>query len=168
MIRYGLLAALITVLVPAWSYGRDLPENILACADESDDVRRLACYDREVAKSKQSDTTVLQDRPQNEDATLSERWTPEDEFGMTDELQRKTRDPEEDLSEIKASIVNITRRRSGARVFTLDNGQVWAEKSEARRLRLDRGDFVRIVSASLGSYKLYGTGKYSTRVSRIE
>jgi hypothetical protein len=168
MSRNSLSVVIMAVFLPAWSQTQELPESLGACISETDDARRLACYDREVPKIAAADVGVVQDRSPIEDAVSPQQRIPEEEFGLTAEMQRKNRNPDEELDEIRATILSISRRRSGARVFSLDNGQVWAEKSEERRLRLDSGDSVRIEAASLGSFKLFGSGKYSTRVSRIE
>lgn len=72
-----------------------------------------------------------------------------------------------ELREIEATLVSIEETASGKRVFRLDNDQVWFEQSRTRRLKLEPGDTVRIKAGSLGSYKLIGNAKISTKVERL-
>ncbi len=176
MNRIGLHVASLAALMPALAPGSILPESLTACAVETDDVLRLACYDRAVGRASTADEVTTPDSVAADDATevivevaaVSTPPTPEEEFGMTANLEAEAPEPDDDLSEIRANIVKITTRHYGNRVFTLDNGHVWLEKTEERSLRLAVGDPVSIVSGAFGSFKLFGSGKRPTKVERIE
>jgi hypothetical protein len=168
MNRSYLYLGTLAVFVAALAHSSILPESLTLCADEADDALRLACYDREVGRTTTAVVVAAPDSEAAEDAAVTMPRLPEEEFGMTADLERKASEPVDDLNEIRATIVKITTRRYGNRVFTLDNGQVWLEKSEERSLRLNTGDPVRIVSGALGSFKLFGSGKRPTKVERIQ
>jgi hypothetical protein len=117
---------------------------VSACAAVRDDAARLACYDREVARLGKS---------------------PEDLFGSP-AARRETAEAEPKLPQIAARIAAISTRGFGEQVFTLDNGQVWAEKN-ASNMPLKIGDPVTIRSGRLGAFYLSNPRGRQTQVSRI-
>lgn len=91
------------------------------------------------------------------------------DFGL-DERQLHARDPEaaERIpARIEARIASVTRRQTGERVVTLDNGQVWLLTEVSSRGRLDHGDPVVVRKAALGSYMLVTEGRLSLRARRV-
>jgi hypothetical protein len=131
-----------------------LPDSIVACQKETDDARRLACYDEEVRRH---------------------AGTPEDRFGLRRNQsppaapgEQPVEHPDKDeIENISATVTAISRRPHGERVLTLDNGQVWAQTQAGAYLRVRVGDTVTIRSAALGSYLLSVQHGGSTRVERI-
>ena len=98
--------------------------------------------------------------------------TQQESFGLAgSELARKQvgeqgapEVPEADR--MTATVTQISKRPRGEMVFTLDNGQVWAQKSP-RYFPLATGDQVTILRGALRSYRLIAGGR-STQVTRVE
>jgi hypothetical protein len=66
-----------------------------------------------------------------------------------------------------ATVTAIEKRPRGELVVTLDNGQVWAQKSADRYFPLKVGDPVAILAGSLGSFRLI-CGSRATAVTRVQ
>lgn len=166
--------ALMLLLLAAFSRGAanaDVSEGAVDfedCASLADNDRRLACYDHAAE-------TLANEEPVTSKATAQEigvgrtesepaRAELEAAFGMEARLAEQG----ESLEQIGAKLETVETLGSGKRIFRLDNNQVWAEQTANPRVRLAAGDQVRIKAGSLGSFRLFGTGKKSTRVERVE
>lgn len=68
---------------------------------------------------------------------------------------------------MSATVTAIDKRPRGELVVTLDNGQVWAQKSADRYFPLEVGDPVEILAGSLGSFRLIA-GSRATAVTRVQ
>ena len=68
---------------------------------------------------------------------------------------------------MSATVTAIDKRPRGELVVTLDNGQVWAQKSAERYFPLEVGDPVAILAGSLGSFRLI-SGSRATAVARVQ
>ena len=66
-----------------------------------------------------------------------------------------------------ATVAAIDKRPRGELVVTLDNGQVWAQKSADRYFPIAVGDTVEILSGALGSFRLI-SGNRATAVTRVQ
>lgn len=182
----GVLRVILPVLAwffmaPAVGAEPDLSE----CVKEQSDAARLACFDRVAQGAAESDqpapaATKTQEPPaaaaessQPAPPATEPGASPEgeaeaiDNFGMNRNVAEANDTAPPELDEIQVAIVDIETLRSGKRVFTLDNGQVWMEQSVAKSLRLKPGDEVRIKAGVLGSFKLLDANRRSTRVERI-
>jgi uncharacterized protein (DUF2267 family) len=159
----GILAAAIAQDLAA----QDLPAALQACRAEQDEATRLACYDREIDRQVQP--------PANGAAApiIAPAAVPaaEKRFGHNDALAREEREKmpkeERDLEELRSAVANISRRPDGALVVTLENGQVWGQKTPDPDFRLRIGEQARIKRTAMGSYFLYGKSSWSTRVTRL-
>jgi len=149
---YGRVLCTFAALLATSAGAAEMPESVLACQDETDDAKRLACFDREVRRH----------------AT-----TPEQRFGLPSgrapaaKEDEAKEDREQTLRNITAKVTAISRRPRGEHVLTLDNGQVWAQTQAGSNLRVELGDSVTIRSAVLGSFLLTGPRGGSTRVERL-
>lgn len=146
--------------LPFAAAAKEAESPLKACRAETDDVRRLACYDREVDR--------LADAPQPAEAPV---LTPEEQFGRRGTLAREEVDREREeirQGELTALITEVWTRSDGLMVMTLDNGQVWAQNRPDSLFRIKTGDKVKIQPASMGSYLLSGPSKRSTRVTRTK
>lgn len=157
------LVAAVSVFPPAVS-AQESDAALKACRAETDDTRRLACYDREMDR--------LSDRPA---AAASAASAPapsaEEQFGRRGTIAREELERERDKSrqgELTATVTEIWTRSDGLMVMTLDNGQVWSQNRPDPFFRLKNGDKIKIQPASLGSYLLSGPSKRSTRVTRTK
>lgn len=155
----------------------ELPQALLDCVRENDDVERLACYDRYVAifageSDKLADATPAPDvGVANRGAPPLERPDAVHAFGMTGELARRNRSADEPAVPefINAGISRIVEKPRGERIVYLDNDQVWEERTRARGLLLEVGDIITVEAAALGSFRMVGPdGNRSTGVRRIQ
>lgn len=173
-----------TAFVAVQPLAGEFPESLQRCAQVDDDAQRLACYDREAARSRAAEPAVegpppatqkVPERPANAAPESAAAPAPEpaaEPGGDTADAVASFGLPERDEDkdepdEISAKVAKIDVRANGERIFTLDNGQVWVEKSPARSPRLKEGDPVRIKAGLFGSYRLFGSGNRSTGVDRV-
>ncbi|MEZ5498341.1 MAG: hypothetical protein R3E77_02805 [Steroidobacteraceae bacterium] len=174
-----------TLAILAWSMAGssvvladELPPALRACAAEPDSLKRLNCYDREVARAggglTKSDAASAADQARDATpavpAAPATPATPEERFGyrgeITKEAVQREKEKAPSLESLTAKVTDIGRRPRGEMVVTLENGQVWVQKFVDARFQLEEGDTVEIKAASLGSF-LMVHGKHSTRVSRV-
>lgn len=162
----SLLAFALTVAAQTNAADQVLPANVRACALEKDDVRRLACYDGEIASTTE---TAAMSETRTETATEPEP-APEVKFGYRGSIARQELDQEaaktDQLDRLEATIKELSSRPRGELVFTLDNGQVWAQKAADAKIRVKVGDRVAIKKASFGSFLLVTPFNRTTRVTR--
>ncbi len=97
----------------------------------------------------------------------------QEEFGLSgSELARQRGIVEKEAGEtasperLTASVTALSARARGERVVTLDNGQVWVQKTP-QYIPIEVGDEVTILRGALRSYRLLVGGR-STAVTRIE
>jgi len=91
------------------------------------------------------------------------------EFGLN-QAQLREQDPERDvaLDRIEAKLVSLSRRRTGERVLTLDNGQIWLLTEVTSKGQLRVGDAVQIRTAALGSFMLITPARVPLRARRLQ
>lgn len=151
----------VSLLLLSFADAAELPTSLLACTDETDDARRLVCYDRALSELRPQPAPSAAEPAAP--TTVASNAELESDFGK----EARMEEDREQLEELSASVAGIETRTNGKRIFTLDNGQVWAEQAERKQLRVDTGDPIRIRAGSLGSFRLFASGKVSTRVERI-
>lgn len=200
MSRCGLaktMAALLPIVfcVPAWSEGTDISESLKACAAETDDARRLACFD-EIMSPKPADAAVSEPEAAATSAATAgvaiaaaetaapaavpaeaaapeagsaaeARPAPEAASDAVDNFGRTGGDKKA-LKQISATVVEVSRLPYGEAVVTLDNGQVWVEKDATFGFKIEVGDEAVIKRGTFGGYKLMGRGRRSSPVRRVE
>jgi biotin carboxyl carrier protein len=145
---------------------------LIACAKETDDARRLRCFDAVVAdlrRAPAAPAAAVAATPSAPPAAAAQPTsTPavsrEDKFGARGELDREKR---EELKEITGKVTEIGARPHGELVLTLDNGQVWAERTTNSKVKVKVGDTVKIESGALGSFTLIAPNGRSSKVARV-
>jgi hypothetical protein len=150
MIRnYIGFALLACVAVPALALNNPLVESVRQCASETDQTKRLACFDAIAASLSKVEA---------------------DQFGLTADIARK-RDPVgEHKSEeaiLPGAIVALGQTRDGKLVFTLDNRQVWIQTEIKTLIQFEVGDAVHIEHGAMGSLWLSADKGRKTRVKRV-
>src|SRR6185503_16658493 len=160
-----------------------------ACQAETDDARRLACYDR-VAGRAESEATApgaanagapaAALKPAPSAAAPSAAPTvvstatpnPEDNFGreraLAAEEDKRRAAESHAIGELSALVMGIDTRGDGLMTITLDNGQVWRQNAPDSKFRLQEGDKIRIQPGSLNSFILSGPSNRSSRVTRVK
>jgi hypothetical protein len=130
------------------------------CATVLAPLERLACYDAAfprpataVAASK-----AAAEAQAREEFGRSERERPErDAAGLVEPVPER----------LESSVVGLDFASNGARVITLDNGQVWQQSEVSSKGRLAVGDRVVLRNAALGSFMLVTPAKVALRVRRL-
>lgn len=171
-----------------------LPPSVRACMSESDATQRLACFDRESARLTQESAPVArQAAPPPPPApaaaataapaaaataaattAAAAAQSPEDRFGYRGtiaraEVDKKEAEERQQFEQLTAKVSELGTLAHGELLLTLDNGQVWQQKSGERAMRIKVGDDVTIRRASLGSFLLTsGVAKGSMRVTRVK
>ena len=128
---------------------------LLVCANESDDTRRLRCFDAAVATLRSAPTEPMPASP---------AVTAEDRFGARGDLKP---DKLPELKEITAIVTAVRAKPYGELVITLDNDQVWTEIATGSKIRIKAGDSVKIETGALGSYSVIAPNGRSSKVSRV-
>ena len=149
-----------------------LPPAVVACMDEHDSTRRLACYDREVPRAVTAthapSSTSSAQTPQP--ATASPSADSEvDAFGMTAQIQRNENGgtPPPRLDNLTAHIASVSQKPRGEFIVTLDNGQVWEEAEATSHLPLRAGDDITIKRGMLGAFYMSSRQVLGLRVKRL-
>ncbi|HEX9708131.1 MAG TPA: hypothetical protein VGA24_10885 [Steroidobacteraceae bacterium] len=169
-LRMLLSLLVITLAIAPVSAAVEADAALKACRAETDDSRRLACYDREI------DRMVRVPEPAGvapaEAPVAPPVLTAEERFGRKGSMTREETDRKVQesraLGELQAKVTEIWTRSDGLMVVTLDNGQVWKQIRPDSFFRLNSGDMVKIQPAAMNSFLMSGTSKRSTRVSRVK
>ena len=151
----GVLAGALPLAPAVAARAAELGAGLRACAAKVEGGERLACFDALAATL----------------PALKPELTPEQRFGTAQQVVREVVEERkreaEQLDSLSSTVSGISQRGDGSRVFTLANGQVWAERGNNAQARFKVGDKVEIESASLGSFLMTGTTKRSIRVNRV-
>lgn len=157
--------------VPAAS-AADLAESLRACMAESDEARRLACFDRETAHL--ATPPSVEEMPAAAQAaeaaqTATTELSPEEKFGLSEAqaLEKQKGEEARKPERLTATLTSISQRPHGELVMTLDNGQVWLQK-EAVPFWVKVGDTVTIKAAAFGSFLMSTGSGRPIRVTRVQ
>jgi hypothetical protein len=145
LLLIGVLAGRVALAGPS-----GVSEALQACAQERDDSKRLACYDREMAQP----------------AT-----TPDKSFGLSAHQERKLEPPEvrDKLRPqlLSSTVAAVSARGDGRQVIRLANGETWVQGEAWEVFPLGVGDTITIKPGMLGAFYLYAPSGSATRVTRL-
>jgi hypothetical protein len=165
----SLLWSLPLCALPVLAGAESLPASVRACASETDSLRRLVCYDREVARfTDVKPTTKHETAPATPAPTtniapppsVASPPTPTTQpsataVAATPPAQAPQESNAKDSAHFSAQVVSIEHAPNEV-VLHLDNGQVWQQLQQVPGdLSLQVGDTVKI-DKRLGSYWLTG------------
>jgi hypothetical protein len=151
---------------------------LLACANESDAAQRLRCFDGVVANLRKAPAapapTAAAAAPAAAPAAAAPAAaaapqpaasapTAEQRFGARGDISP---DKHEQIDELSGTVTALDTKPHGELIVTLDNGQVWAEKTPGSKVKLKTGDTVKIERGAMGSYTLIANGR-SSKVARV-
>lgn len=154
---------------------------IRQCAAESDDTRRLACYDKQfrvldayTATPVQPRATAAAQSTAAQPATVPGATPPvppagsaEQRFGMNGQVERSnptTQAPK--IDHLAGRIAAVSYKPRGEAIIKLDNGQVWEEADGEDPVNLKVGDSVTVDTGVMGAYWLRFGKHGSVRVKR--
>jgi hypothetical protein len=150
------------VLFPATVLAQTIPPVLDACSAEPDGGKRLACYDREIARLHK---LVPASAPApTVDSTPS---SPEASFGMTEALERNSGTQPKQLDELTGRITALSYKTSDKVIVTLENGQTWEQAEPEAHLALRSGDTVTIRRGMLGAFYMSSDRIHGLRVKRV-
>jgi hypothetical protein len=156
----------------AQSAGGELPPELLACAEETDVERRLACFDREMARHREMPAPEPVPEPMPEPTPeappaepVAVEPAPEPEAAPVADFGL----PEEGPTAFSATVTDIATRPRGELIILLDNGQIWEQKHQDSRFRLAVGEQVTISKGLISGYRLSGGNRNnSIQVERLK
>jgi len=164
--RISLLGLAISLTaLPAFAAVESVPASVRACGAETDPGRRLACYDREIARfavpsssATAAATSSGHDARPTSAPTVAAPPAAADRPRPTDEPKPTQQDTAaQELRHLSARVVSIGGSPD-EQVLHLDNGQVWEQIQPATtELNLHKGDTVKI-DKQLGDY--WASGRY--------
>jgi len=172
------LAALLVGLAAPPAYAdaaRDVLVEVAKCADIADAAERLKCFDAAVARVKSALAAPQPEQPAPSKSILDwfgfSRPTPvtkTEDFGKPPAPQ-----PEEEIQQISATVIEYAKTPRGKAVFILDNGQVWRQLDADTSVILDPDPAkpmkVKIERGVLTSYNLTIEGRNGLiKVSRVK
>ncbi len=155
------------------------------CATIVEDSARLACYDavfgsparpaaasprQEIPASAATAAPGAAVAAAGTTAAAASTATPDDQFGLAPAQVKKKPEPAPEPAapeSIESVLKELTKRRTGELIYTLENGQRWIQVEADSAGKLAPGAVVTIRKASMGSFKLV-SGDVATRVRRIE
>ena len=166
-------AMLWTTAIPA--VAQDAPatpqalEAVYACANETDQARRLACYDSAVAALRGAQTSgevVAIDRGNVERMQR-------DSFGFNlpsiGNLLPQVGHDDNVVDRVEATVARMSVSQSGRTTFRMEDGQVWVQVDPERVYNVREGDTVTIRRAAMGSFMISSPrGGAGVRVRRAE
>jgi hypothetical protein len=177
-----LLGLACSFAIPQMLLAQTLPPSVIACAVEPDVLKRLACYDREVARYRPPAvatsaappavpaTPPTSAVPTASDGIPAPSGTATADFGMTAELKRKegsasAQPPKPD--KLTARVASVSNKPTGEAIYTLEGGQVWVEAELQQHLPLHTGEEVSIRRGVLGAFYLSAAEVRGQRVKRV-
>jgi hypothetical protein len=159
------------------------------CATIVDDDARLACYDAvygaparpaaatpgpvapvSAAASSPATAPAVAGVAVGTAATAAAAASPEAKFGLAPAQVKKKPEPLPEPAapeSIESVLKELTKRRTGELIYTLENGQRWIQVEADTAGKLEPGAIVTIRKASMGSFKLV-SGDVATKVRRIQ
>jgi hypothetical protein len=134
-----------------------LPGAIEACIRLRNDSERLACFDRAVADIQSGQAAPAAPA--------------QDMFGANQETRGaadvKSRIQRDELREITAKVASLRRTPDGMMLLELDNGQVWRQLDSESALVIEVADTVKVVRASMGTFRISDKRGRSARFRRM-
>jgi hypothetical protein len=152
--KSGWAQFLALVLVAASAAAGDVVSDLRGCATESNDSKRLACYDKLAAENAN----------QAEAAPRVSAAEAERKFG---EVSSRLPDQPRPLTQITSTVVTVDARPNDRWAVTLENAQVWEQNESTTRVTLHPGDVVTIKRGAMSAHLLIGPSKVATYVRRI-
>jgi hypothetical protein len=162
-------------------FAQTLPQSVLQCASVDNDIARLECFDKEVARATQRGASVAPTQVPPAQAvppappvasTQPNSASPnDDDFGVSGELARKRKAEEIKTGsaprELRAAVAKVKTKPYGELVLELDNGQIWEQPERKSGFSIKEGENIRITQGAMGSYFVIADSGATSRVRRV-
>lgn len=156
----------------------ELGAKVRECVSIRRDKARLRCFDEALspppaaaASATADPTPATAATPPAPAAAAPAAEPPAATADAQDEFGREQIDPPEpkapETQQIEALVSALDKRRDGLLTITLDNDQVWRQKSVTSLFRLRVGDQITVRKGRFGGYVLVAPGRKSTAVTRV-
>lgn len=144
-------------------------EAVYACANQTDQAARLACYDSAVAALRGAQTSGEMVAIDRGDVARMQR----DSFGFNlpsiANLIPQVGHDDNVVDRVEATVARMSTGASGRTTFRMQDGQVWTQIDPERVYNVREGDTVTIRRASIGSFMISSPrGGAGIRVRRAE
>lgn len=158
-IARSLLVAMVLALasaVPAHA-ASSLDGKLVSCAGETDNAKRLACYDAAVATIS-VEAKAATDKRAAEAAVLAVEKAKVDEaakqaaFGA--ERLNRGKTPADSFTRLDAKVAEVLTATDGMAVILLDNGQLWRQTTGMALPPVRTGDAAIITVGAMGSFQI--------------
>lgn len=142
---------------------------LYACKDIASDAERLKCFEaavEDIRKAEEKRDLSFADREQVKKAKRGLFGLGNIRLGI---FSRGDNDPEEqDIQEIEAKVLSISRQKDGKLLLRLEGGSTWAQTgTEKIRIREMKAQTVKIKKGTLGSYVAILDGGSAIKVKRV-
>lgn len=127
---------------PALAQGAVTPEevkNLYECAEESNPMERLACYDKEVADIRQ--------KLANSDIAFADKY---------------------EFKDVYTTIVGATQFGRGKWSLVLEDGSRWLQTEASRLRRVELGMPVTITKSGFGGFRARINDRHTIKVKRVD
>ncbi len=147
----------------------EIGAKVRECASIRRNKDRLRCFDDALAIEAPASVAAAPAEPPATEPAVAAPAAASEEFGREQvERPEPKPKPSPESQRLEAVVAAIDKRRDGLLTVTLDNEQVWRQKSVTPLFRLRVGDKVTLKKGRFGGYTLVAPGRKSTAVSRIE
>ena len=159
-------SALVALTATSAAFAQTWPA-LRACAAEADNTRRLACYDKEMARQPPSEpmhATV----PSAQAAAPG--LAPAEAFGLSEEERARRLQTQEGVADVKKLTAHITKLSTlpnGRQRITLDNAQVWEQTEEDYGFAPQVGATATITRGMMSGFWMATDAYRQVRVKRI-
>jgi hypothetical protein len=151
------------LLVSPFSSADTLQVNLLKCAQNSDSLQRLGCYDKLAENLKIKEQHIRPTQTNHvEDKKSAETSEVQETAALAKFGNENKQDPEESIEQIQAKVSKISNNKHGQYVITLDNQQVWRQTDKIR-MKFKQGQVVDIERGFMGSFFM-GTERLNKRM----
>jgi hypothetical protein len=151
--RWLVAAAIGGAWMSAPAAAQSLPAHLQPCVSLQRDAERLACYDQAVANMLSGDDAA---QPVSAENMFGASTGISSAGGEQPAVKR------EELRQISGIVTSLRHTDDGMIVLELDNGQVWRQQDAEVKLMMATGDSVKVVRASLGTFRIADkTGRFA-------
>jgi len=146
---FKVLPAIVLLSLPVYGGTDSLSDGLRRCARETDQTRRLACFDALASSLPKVEADKF-----GMTADIAHQRTPTEAYGTKTEV-------------LTGKIRSLRQMPHGEWLITLDNDQVWRQAEPSPNLSFSVGEAVHIEHGAMSSLWLVADRGRKTRVKRV-